>query len=209
MQDVIARDPLVRTDLTVLRFFHPRSEPYLTTGVNVLEAIFSPEVLLPVAVLAGFALLLLGRRRDDFEVSFSGIVLLATALGTGALAGLFKVLFQRPRPPSSLQLVHETGYGFPGAHAVAVVAIGAAVWCLFGLRPLERWGGSWRARARIGLLVVALTLLVGFGRVYTGANYPSDVLAGWALGGVWAAVCLTAAEIFLRLREEKGGENGG
>jgi membrane protein DedA with SNARE-associated domain len=138
VQDVVARDPLVRTDLAVLRFFHSHGEPYLTAGVNVLEAIFSPEVLLSVAALAGFALLLLGRSRDDFEVRFSGIVLLATAFGTGALAGLFKILFHRPRPPSSLQLVHEIGYGFPSAHAVAVVAIGAAVWYLFGLRSPER-----------------------------------------------------------------------
>jgi len=205
VQDVAARDPLVRADLTVLRFFHSHGEPYLTTGVNVLEAAFSPEVLLSVATLAGFTLLLLARRRHDFEVGFSGSVLLATAFGTGILAELFKILFQRPRPPSSLQLVHETGYGFPSFHAVAVVAIGAAVWYLSGLRPLGRWGGSWRERSRIGLVVVTLALLVGLGRVYTGANYPSDVLAGWALGGVWASVCLTAAEVFRRLREEKGG----
>jgi putative flippase GtrA len=49
---------------------------------------------------------------------------------------------------------------------------------------------------------VALALLVGLGRVYTGASYPSDVLAGWALGGVWASVCLTAAEVLRRLRAE-------
>jgi membrane protein DedA with SNARE-associated domain len=206
VQDVVDSDPLVSLDLTVLRFFHSHGEPYLTAGVNVLEAVFSPEVLLSVAALAGFALLLLARRRGDFETGFSGAVLLATAIGTGALAELFKILFHRPRPPSTLQLVHEVGYGFPSSHAVAVVAIGAAVWYLFGFRPLGRWGGSWRARARIGLAVVALALLVGLGRVYTGAHYPSDVLAGWALGGVWASVCLTAAEVFRRLREEKIGE---
>jgi undecaprenyl-diphosphatase len=147
----------------------------------------------------------MARRRGDLEVKISGTVLLATAFGTGILAELFEILFQRPRPPSSLQLVHETGYGFPSFHAVAVVAVGAAVWYLSGLRPLGRWGGSWRERSRIGLAVVALALLVGLGRVYTGANYPSDVLAGWALGGVWASVCLTAAEVFRRLREEKSG----
>jgi putative flippase GtrA len=43
---------------------------------------------------------------------------------------------------------------------------------------------------------------VGLGRVYTGASYPSDVLAGWTLGGVWVSVCLTAAEVFRRLRAE-------
>jgi undecaprenyl-diphosphatase len=99
--------------------------------------------------------------------------------------------------------VHETGYGFPSTHAVAVVAIGTVVWYLFGLRPLERWGGSWRARSRVALVVVTVALLVGLGRVYTGAHYPSDVLAGWALGGVWASVCVTAAEVFRRLHEEK------
>src|SRR5215210_1621472 len=205
VQDVVASDPLVRLDLTVLRFFHSHGEPYLTAGVNVLEALFSPEVLLSVAALAGLGFLLLARRRGDFETGLSGAVLLATAFGTGALAELFKIVFHRPRPPASLQLVHETSYGFPSSHAVAVVAIGAVVWYLFGLRPLGRWGGSWRARARIGLAVVALALLVGLGRVYTGAHYPSDVLAGWALGGVWASVCLTAAEVFRRLFEEKGG----
>jgi len=100
-----------------------------------------------------------------------------------------------------LQLVAESGNGFPSSHAVAVVAVGAAVWYLWSLRPPESWGGSWRAKARVGLAVVAVTLLVGIGRVYEGAHYPSDVLAGWALGGVWASVCLTAAEVFRRLRE--------
>jgi undecaprenyl-diphosphatase len=208
VQDIVARDPLVRMDLAVLRFFHSHGEPYLTASVNVLEAVFSPEVLLSAAALAGPTLLLLARRNKDFETGFSGAILLATAFGTGALAELFKLLFHRPRPPSSLQLVHETGYGFPSSHAVVVVAIGAVVWYLFGLRPLIRWGGSWRARARIGLAVVTVALLVGLGRVYTGAHYPSDVLAGWALGGLWASVCLTAAEVFRRLREEKVSEVG-
>ena len=209
VQDVLARDPLVRMDLAVLRFFHSHGEPYLTTCVNVFEAIFSPEVLFSLAALEGFTLLLTSRRYGDFEIWFSGIALLATASGALALAELLKILFDRPRPPSSLQLVHEIGYGFPSTHAAVVVAVGAAVWYLSGFRPLVRWGGSWRARTRIGLAVIAIALLVGLGRVYTGAHYPSDVLAGWALGGVWASVCLTAAEIFRRLHKGKIAETDG
>lgn len=34
-------------------------------------------------------------------------------------------------------------------------------------------------------------------------------LFSWAFGGVWAYVCLTAAEVLRRLREEKVGESGG
>ena len=133
-------------------------------------------------------------------MGFPGTVLLATVIGTGVLSELFKVLFHRPRPPASLQLVHQTDYMFPSFHAMAAVAVGAAVWYLWSLRPEGSWGGSWRAKARAGLAAISAMLLVGVGRVYEGAAYPSDVLAGWALGGLWASVCLTAAEVFRRLR---------
>ena len=55
VQDVVARDPLVRTDLAVVRYFHAHGEPYLTTGVSVFEAIFSPSVLLTISAIAGLA----------------------------------------------------------------------------------------------------------------------------------------------------------
>jgi membrane-associated phospholipid phosphatase len=199
VEDVLTRDPLVRVDVAVLRYLHSHAEPYLTLSAGVLEAVFSPEALLSATALAGCALAVVAHRRKDFRLGFSGAVLLAIALGTGALAEFFKILFHRPRPPASLRLVHETGNGFPSAHAVAIVAVGAAVWYLWSIRPEGAWGGSWRAKARVGLAVVVLALLVGIGRVYEGAHYPSDVLAGWALGGVWASVCLTAAEVFRRL----------
>jgi len=199
-EDLVSRDPLVRVDVRVLEFFHSRSEPALTVVVSVFEAVFSPEVLLSAGAVGGSALVFLACWRADFSRGFSGFVLLAAAFGTGALSVLFKFLFHRPRPPASLRLVHESGNSFPSAHAMAVVTVGATVWYLWSLRPVGSWGGSWRAKARVGLVVVALSLLVGLGRVYTGAHYPSDVLAGWALGGVWASVCLTAAELFRRLR---------
>ncbi len=198
-EDVLTRDPLVRADLAVLRFFHSHGEPYLTSAVVVFEAILSPEVLLVTAAAAGACLLLLSRRRGELWMGFSGGVVLATALGTGALVELFKFLFDRPRPPASLQLAAESGNGFPSAHAMTALVLGATVWYLFSLRPTESWGGSWQAKVRVGAAVGAVVLLVGLGRVYTGAHYPSDVLAGWALGGVWASICITAAEVFRRL----------
>jgi membrane protein DedA with SNARE-associated domain/membrane-associated phospholipid phosphatase len=200
VQDVVARDPLVRVDVEVLRFFHSHGEPYLTFAAVVFEAVFSPVVLLLACGAGGLVLAILAYRRKDFKVGFAGTVLLATTLGTGALAGLFELLFSRPRPPASLQLVHAAGNGFPSSHAVVIVAVGAAVCYLYSLRPADSWGGSWRAKSRVGLAVLSIALLVGLGRVYEGACYPSDVLAGWALGGVWASVCLTAAEVFRLLR---------
>jgi len=200
VQDVVARDPLVRVDVEVLRFFHSHGEPYLTFAAVMFEAVFSPVVLLLASGAGGVVLAILAYRRKDFKLGFAGTVLLATTFGTAALAGIFELLFSRPRPPASLQLVHAAGNGFPSSHAVVIVAVGAAVCYLYSLRPPDSWGGSWRAKSRVGLAVLSIALLVGLGRIYEGACYPSAVLAGWALGGVWASVCLTTAEVFRLLR---------
>jgi membrane protein DedA with SNARE-associated domain/membrane-associated phospholipid phosphatase len=208
VQDVLARDPLVRADQVILRFIYSHGEPHLTLAVTLFEALFSPELLLLSGAAAGVLYVIFGYRRGDFRLSFSGVVLLATVVGTGMLAEMFKILFHQSRPPASLQLVPEGGYGFPSSHTVAAVAVGATVWYIFSLRPQQSRGGSWLAKARIGFTVIVVALLVGLGRVYMGAQYPSDVLAGWALGGVWASVCLTAAEVFRRLRENGSTGNG-
>lgn len=209
VQDVVSRDPLVRVDLAVLRFMHAHGDPTLTFAVAVFGEILSPETLLLAGAIAGGLLAFAGWRRRESGKLFSGGVLLATTFGAGALIELFKFIFDRPRPPASLQLVPETGLGFPSGHAMAALVVGAAALYLWSLRPPGVRGGSWKAKARAGLGVVAVVLLVGLGRVYTGAHYPSDVLAGWALGGVWASICLTAAEVYRRLQRSKTGDRTG
>lgn len=61
------------------------------------------------------------------------------------------------------------GYSFPSLHSSNAVI-------MFGT-PFPNLGKRW-----IKALFVALILLIGFSRVYLGAHYPTDVLAGWALG---------------------------
>ncbi len=52
-------------------------------------------------------------------------------------------------------------------------------------RPLRRF-----------VLTVALSIavLVGTSRVYLGVHWPTDVLAGWAMGVAWAGLCWLVAD---------------
>ncbi|MEZ6087860.1 MAG: phosphatase PAP2 family protein [Pirellulaceae bacterium] len=38
-------------------------------------------------------------------------------------------------------------------------------------------------------VAIVLTGIIGLSRVYMGVHYPTDVLAGWAAGLVWALGC--------------------
>ena len=50
-----------------------------------------------------------------------------------------------------------------------------------------------RIRAFFLLAAVGLTLIIGVTRVYLGVHWPTDVLAGWTAGAVWALVCWIVA----------------
>ena len=57
---------------------------------------------------------------------------------------------------------------------------------------------SWRARTAVVFGTALLVLLIGLSRMYLGVHYLSDVLAGYAAGGVWLSALVTGAETVRR-----------
>ena len=87
-----------------------------------------------------------------------------------------KLLVQRARPVVDDPVSHADGYSFPSGHALNI-----AVWAsvmVFLLWPLL----SRTARKVAVVLAVLVVLLVGSDRMFLGAHFPSDVLAGILLG---------------------------
>lgn len=107
----------------------------------------------------------------------------ATALGSAAVAllvnQLLSHLWDRPRPfvshPGSLTLFtsHARDASFPSDHASASFAIAVSVVLL---------------HRRTGAALLVLASLISVARVFEGVHYPTDVLAGAAIGAVSAVV---------------------
>lgn len=113
-------------------------------------------------------------------------VVLLLALPAGlALELVLKALVDRPRPA----LAAGFGSSFPSGHVLAAAAFWGLVPPWMYVVTRRRW--AWAASA--GLAAIAV-VSVGLSRVYLGAHWPSDVLAGYVAG----AVFLLAAEWAVR-----------
>lgn len=120
---------------------------------------------------------------------------LVLAVGSGTLVSFaLKHAFDRPRPDLVVhgQMVYTSS--FPSGHsmlsAVAFFTVGAL---LSGAQP------SRALKAYLLGLATLLSVAVGVTRVYLGVHWPTDVLAGWTAGAVWALLCWSLAR-YLRRR---------
>ncbi len=143
--------------------------------MRVLTHLGATDVALPLCLLVAYVLARIGDRS-----ALLGLV--GAYAATQAIVTLVKVIVERARPDSAEALAQAGGYAFPSGHsATAVVTYGALA--LIAARHL----GPGARNAAIAA-AVALAVLVGITRVYLGVHYPSDVLAGWLLGGLVLAV---------------------
>jgi undecaprenyl-diphosphatase len=109
---------------------------------------------------------------------------------SGYLNHALKHAFAQPRPADlapGIALVDTSGYGLPSGHAQGAVVL----WGLLALHGILRGAKRW-----IWVPAALLMLAIGLSRVYLGVHFPTDVLAGWAVGAVVLGV---AAWVLRRL----------
>lgn len=93
------------------------------------------------------------------------------------LAELSKLITRRKRPETLyVQNMRFKTYSFPSGHSY----ISALVFGFLAVSAVQMLTIGWL----IAVPLVLLIGLVGVSRIYLGAHFPSDVVAGWALGGI-------------------------
>ena len=179
-------------DLTILRFFDrfSGSHPSFDFWVSVLadSDLFKGYVVMAF-VWAIWFMSDTARTREHIAATLLGcLIALAVARGLAAMLPF------RPRPFSTPAFAHSFALGraqrgldtwtaFPSDHATLFAALAAGVW--FASRR-----AGW-------LLLVYVIVVVMLPRLYLGMHYPTDLLAGGAVGVVIAWLVNSHA---LRLR---------
>lgn len=169
---LLLRNPADASDPIGPLWFEEMARDFTALGsVGVLT-------LVTLAVVAYLALA--GRRAAALAVaaSIGGGWLVTEALKHG---------FERPRPDLVPHGAVVFTSSFPSSHA----AMSAIVYLTLGAL-LARVQPGRRLKVYLMSAAVFLTVLVGASRVYLAVHWPSDVLAGWAVGGAWALACWLA-----------------
>ena len=167
---------------------------WLEVMVRDITALGGVVVLSLVTITVVVYLLLTKRSRTALFV--------AVAVSSGALLTFWlKEAFGRERPTLVPDVDLVRGAAFPSGHTMMATVTYLTLAALLG-------GTQERRRVRAYLIGSAtlLSILIGISRVYLAVHWPTDVMAGWAAGAVWALLGWMVLRWFQRrgVTEEPG-----
>jgi undecaprenyl-diphosphatase len=194
--DTLAFDSHILHALRDPRGGVPIGPKWLTAAMLDFTALGGASVLTLLTILAS------GYLAAARKAATAAYLIIAVA-GGSMLGTLLKHLFARPRPDEVTHLVLVSSASFPSGHAlnssVAYLTLGVL---------LAKTQTSRHLRIYIVSTGMAVSILVGFSRVFLGVHWPSDVLAGWAVGGAWALLCSAIFDYLQRSRRIQANSRG-
>jgi membrane-associated phospholipid phosphatase len=173
-------------DVHVAAWFHAHAVPPVTQfmlGISAMNGIAG------ISILTVLVALFFVWKRDWYWLL--GLVL---AVPGGMLLNLLiKFAFHRQRPSFVDPIVTLSSYSFPSGHTLASTVFYGTLAAFFMPRVKT-------AKQRVAILLAALlmVILVGLSRIYLRAHFLSDVLAAFAEGLAWLALCLVAVATLRR-----------
>jgi undecaprenyl-diphosphatase len=196
--ETLAFDRALMTALRVSgRPHEPIGPAWVPDTLRDVTALGSTVIIAVTTTAASAALLYRGRWRR-------ALVLIAVVVMAAASDELLKAFYDRPRPDFAIVGLYIRSPSFPSGHSTA----SAALWLTLAMIAASfetRTGAKvfWFA------LAIGAVMAVGFSRVYLGAHWPTDVLAGWILGAVWALIGWIALNLLSPRPTSHGGVSRG
>ena len=167
----------------------PIGPPWLKEAMRDITALGSTSVIvIVVGAVVGF-LAISGLRH-------AAAMILASVLLGVLLSNSLKWGFARPRPDLVPRDIVVYTASFPSGHTT----LSAVVYLTLGAL-LCRTQSAIAVKAYVLSVATFLTAVIGVSRVYLGVHWPTDVIAGWLIGGAWAFVCASAM-VWLQRRGE-------
>lgn len=187
--------PIIQIDQQISQVTHREAEH---TSIPLVNFIYLSSFWIgrEVVMIIGAGLALFWA----YKRYWRGFWMVLIGLGGGSLWWFFLVhLFNRHRPTFPDPIDRLSVPSFPSGHAISAVL-------LYGLIAYL-WVPHIKSTGKKALVVLACLLLilyVGYGRIFTGGHYLSDVIAGYAIGLAWGGLVYTAVDRYFHTRKKLG-----
>ena len=182
LAEEVFENELRRFDNSVIASFNAIKTPTLDAIYTLITELGSVWFLTSLSVL--MILLLWFKAKDKWGTLFFVIAI----GGNGALTWLLKQVYHRGRP-SINQAIDAIGFSFPSGHSM-----GSVVFYGFLIYLIVRSDHRRVFKTVSSITLVTFIVLIGTSRIYLGAHFPSDVVAGFLAGTIWLILCLSALE---------------
>lgn len=166
---------IYRWGIALIKGIQTIESPALTGMVKGLTALGTELFYIPLILFIFWCV-------DEKQGARFCVLILLTA----GINGFFKDLLKQPRPYNldpSVGRAAESSYGIPSGHAQMslVFWLSAAPWAAKGFgRDTQKSGG----RRAPWIIAITAVLVIAFTRLYLGVHFPTDIAAGWLLGGL-------------------------
>jgi undecaprenyl-diphosphatase len=199
LADAVSEGDTQKFDVWAVRALRQADNPAIPIGPAwVQELARDLTALGGITVLSLLLLSVIGFLFLQRKYGAMWLVMIASASGF-LVSTAAKELFHRARPDVVPHLSYVKTASFPSGHSM----LSAVVYLTLG-SILTRLVKDRRTKAYLLVVPLLLTFLVGVSRVYLGVHYPTDVLAGWTAGIVWAVFCWLVA----RSLQKRGAVEG-
>jgi membrane-associated phospholipid phosphatase len=191
IDSVAEKDVLVRRDLALANWFHLNGTPLGDRLFVIVSFVGSPVAMaiLFVAMVAFFW----RRKRPTLLTAW-----VLSYVGGTVLDFAMKEIIRRPRPEFAALFLHGTSWSFPSGHSMgSLIGYSMLAYTIIHVRPVKNRA----AQVAIWAAAAVMVALIGFSRLYLAVHFLSDVVAGYALGALWLAVCFTGLAFVSRRAE--------